>query len=209
MLPSNTDRSRTDTARVAQHAEGRGKCAYRLAVERAQRVEGGTGPAQQVLTALLGPADQVGDDGHRQGRGDLDGIRRPAGDGGGDHGGGLLVDGVLHRAQRPGGEAVREEGAAAGVVVAVTEQGGALAHTVGDGVQGDAVRGAEGLVVQQHLLAFGVARQGVDLVLAQPDHGAEFTERGVVRIRVANGRRRVQVGVVNGNLLTHGQEEPS
>jgi hypothetical protein len=52
-----------DVACEAQHADGAGGGAEELAVQRPERVEGGAGPAEQVLPTAHGPADEIGDDG--------------------------------------------------------------------------------------------------------------------------------------------------
>ncbi|MEU5194200.1 hypothetical protein AB0G86_09065 [Streptomyces scabiei] len=197
-----------DTAGVAHHAEGRRKGAHGLPVERTQTVEGGTGPAQQVFTALLGPADEVGHDGQRQCHGHLGPVDGPARDGCLDDLGRFFLHCGGQGTQCPGGQTVGDESAASCMVGAVAVEGGALPQAVGEGVESDTFAGNEGVVVEQDGFALLISRQSVDLVLGQPDHGPEFTQPGVVRMGVTDGCGRVEVGPVGGDVRAGGHRVP-
>src|SRR4051812_46390984 len=79
-------------------------------------------------------------------------------------------------------------------------------RTVGDRVERDAPSRQEGLVITQHGLALGVARQRIHVLFRQPHHRTEVAQSLIVRAGIDDGVDGVDVWRVDrdtGGLDTH------
>src|SRR6185437_2098094 len=155
-----------------QHLQAARNLLDGLPIEWAENIEGGSAPFDEMVTLVAWPADEVGDDGQRQGGRQIrDGVDDTTLHGCVNDVVRLRVDHFVDRAQRPGQQSVGEQLTTPIVFGVVTGEGGAAGHPVAEGIQRDTVAGDERLIVAQGGFAFGIAGQRVDPVRLQPHHG--------------------------------------
>ena len=171
-------------------------------VERAQQVERGLTPGQDLLPRVTLDTDEVEDHGDREGDGHIGhAVEGPALREPGDEllGGG--VDAVLHGTQGAWREVVGEDGAQLAVLRRVGGQGRTREDLVHLRVEGDGLRG-EGRGVAQRGADLLVAGDGVGVIGGQVDHGTEFAQLGEDGV-VVDGedlvREQVDVGGGDGS----------
>jgi hypothetical protein len=181
--------------RVGEHPERARGCPEAAAVERAEDVEGVGGPAQQPLAGDV-DADQLGDDAHRQARGEVPRrVELAAVDEAGDDRRRLGVEPRGDRRDRLRPERAHQHPAPGGMRLAVAGEGGLASGDVGQRVGGDAVATDEELVVAERLADVLEAPHRPHPLPRQPDHrsGGANPGEGIGGVRNRRGAVEIEV----------------